>query len=39
VLVFGWNEADRRKDMQLHYMYAGLDRAQRVSRARVTMYI
>ena len=34
---YGWNEAQRRKDMQLHY--AGLDRAQRVARARVTMYI
>ena len=35
--VFGWNEAKRRKDMQLHY--AGLDRSQRVKRARVTMYV
>ena len=36
-VVFGWNEAQRRKDMQLHYQ--GLDRAQRVRRARVTMYM
>ena len=36
-IVFGWNEAQRRKDMQLHY--AGLDRAQRVGFARVTMCI
>ena len=36
-VVFGWNEAQRNKDMQLHYQ--GLDRAQRVRRARVTMYV
>ena len=35
--VFGWNEAQRKKDMQLHY--EGLDRARRVGRARVTMYV
>ena len=34
-IVFGWNEAERRKMMQLHY--EGLDQAQRVRRARVTM--
>ena len=34
---FGWLEAQRRKDMQLHYQ--GKDRAQRVRRARVTMYM
>ena len=36
-IVYGWNEAQRRKDMQLHYQ--GLDRAQRVGHARVTMCI
>ena len=36
-ILFGWNEAQRKKDMQLHY--AGLDRAQRVQRARVTMFM
>ena len=36
-ILFGWNEAQRHKDMQLHY--AGLDRMQRVGRARVTMFI
>ena len=36
-ILFGWNEAQRKKDMQLHYQ--GLDRAQRVQRARVTMYL
>ena len=36
-VVFGWNEAKRRKDMQTHYQ--GLDRVQRVRLARVTMYM
>ena len=36
-MVYGWNEAQRRKDMQLHY--GGQDRAQRVGRARVTMFV
>jgi len=34
---YGWNEAKRRKSMQLHY--EGMDRAQRVKRARVTEYV
>jgi hypothetical protein len=36
-VVFGWNEAERRKNMQLHYQ--GLDRVQRVRRACVTMML
>jgi hypothetical protein len=36
-ITFGWNEAQRRKDMQLHYQ--GLDRRARVRLARTTMFV
>jgi hypothetical protein len=36
-ITFGWNEAKRKKDMQMHYQ--GRDRNQRVRLARVTMYM
>jgi hypothetical protein len=35
--VFGWNEKKRMMDMQTHY--EGLNRAKRVHRSRVTMYV
>ena len=36
-VLFGWNEAERLKKMQLHYQ--GLDQQQRVQMAKVTMMV